>query len=142
MITVALQQNVHQSILSADEIAAVKAADPAAADLLYRMIERQQTHDHSMEEATLHSESIYRLAGIATALVVIGAQLGVAAIALTYDHANIAALFGGSAVLTSIAGVFIRGRGLAAEKSAPTIGRPMSASPEQQIPTQAPAPPR
>ncbi len=140
-LTFALQQNFNHSVLSATEIAALRTADPAAADLLYRMIERQQVHDNHMERATLRSESLYRLTGMGTALSVVLALSALAAFAIYMGHPRTGVFFGAAAGLSTLAGVFIRGRGLATPAGSVPSGANSPGSPEQIRPTHPPRPP-
>lgn len=126
------------------ELAALKAVDPAALELVYRLAERQQLHDHQIERETLSSETRYRSYGIFAAVAVIGGLLSVSALALLLGYPTSATIIAGAAGIASVASVFVRGRNLigmqSTEREANALGD--EALPRQGIPTTPPPPPR
>lgn len=143
-VVIAIAPPGARSLLNAEEIAALKAADPAAAELFYRMTERQQVHDHQMDRNTLRSESIYRIAGICAAVLVIFAIVAVSALAIINKHPIEGTILGATAGLSAIAGVFVRGRALVNKPNdpGPPSHNPSMQAPmvTQRIPTTAPPP--
>jgi uncharacterized membrane protein len=123
-------------IPDAAELAAIRAVDPKALELIYTIVDRQQQHDHAMERATLDSETAYRRYGITAAVVVIGGMIGLAALALVLGHPNTAGAMVGIAGLTSMASVFVRGRNMMPmQADRPDVPSPY---PSQAVPTHAP----
>lgn len=143
IVQVAFQQTVNSFPINSQEIAALRQADPAALELLYKLIDRQQLSDIDIEKLTLRAETRYRNLGLYAAVIVMVSFCAVAALAIINGHPREGAIIAGTAGLASIAGVFVRGRSLGRWRPDQADHRdlPPAQYPAQQIPTQPPKPP-
>lgn len=103
-----------------EALAGYDAVEPGAAGRIISMAERQQTHAHRMATSTLRSESVYRLCGILAAVLITGGAIVGAVICALFNHEKAAIALGAAAGVSTLAGVFIRGRDMTRVQDAPT----------------------
>lgn len=89
-----------------------KRIDPNALTVILTMAEHQQQHETWMDKATLISETIYRLCGMFSALLIIAGLAGSAIYCSTHGDMKTAVAFAGASGLSTIGGLFIRGRNM------------------------------
>lgn len=96
----------------AEEFARYDAVCPGAAREILQMAVRAQTHGHDMDRTALKSEVLYRNIAISAAALIILAMIAGSVICAIFGRENAAIALGTAAGLSSLAGVFIRGRNL------------------------------
>ncbi len=87
-----------------------KQIDANAVPTILAMAARQQRHEIWMDKATLISETFYRLAGLFSALSIIGGLAVGAIYCSTHGDTRTAVALAGASGLSTIGGLFIRGR--------------------------------
>lgn len=87
-----------------------KQIDANAVPIILAMADRQQRHDAWMDKATLISETIYRLSGMFSALLIVGGLAAGAVYCSTHGDIKTAVALAGASGLSTLGGLFIRGR--------------------------------
>jgi uncharacterized membrane protein len=118
----------------ADVFSEYEAICPGAAREILDMAVREQAHSHSMDRDALRSEVQYRKLSIIAASLIVVSMIGAATVCAVTGHEYAAVALGGAAALSTLAGVFVRGRNLFDEtdkngpRSVTTATRPKQSS--------------
>ena len=87
-----------------------KQIDASAVPTILAMADRQQRHEAWMDKATLISETTYRLAGMFSALLIVGGLAAGAIYCSTHGDIKTAVALASASGLSTLGGLFIRGR--------------------------------